>query len=209
LQMRTRGRPNGQQKLRRIRLSCAGGPKERQRVWPTMTHLAKGCILRRSLIRARRGTATLLLVLSSLQLGAQFADPATAAARSATSIPRENLILPESLNKVLASGGAKPLVLQVGSHLMYSQAHIRGAEYAGPGSNPRGLKLLADKVAGLSKSASIVLYCGCCPWDRCPNAGAAFHRLQELGYTNVKVLFIASNFGEDWVQKGYSVETGD
>jgi thiosulfate/3-mercaptopyruvate sulfurtransferase len=174
--------------------------------WPVW--LREG-VLRRSLVRALRGTATLLLALGSLQLMAQFADPATATAQSATAIPRENLILPEALSKLLARGVANPLVLQVGSHVMYSQAHIRGAKYAGPGSTATGLRLLEDKVAGLSKSASILLYCGCCPWDRCPNAGAAFHHLHELGYSNVKVLFIAHNFGADWVQKVYSIETGD
>lgn len=115
---------------------------------------------------------------------------------------------PEALNKMLQGGGAKPLVLQVGSHVMFSQAHIRGAQYAGPGSQPAGLQVLERKVAGLRKNAFVVIYCGCCPWNRCPNVGPAFHRLVELGFINVKVLYLANNFGDDWVNKGYSVETG-
>jgi hypothetical protein len=33
--------------------------------------------------------------------------------------------------------------------------------------------------------------------------------LQSMGFTNVKVLYIAGNFGTDWVEKGYPVAKGD
>jgi hypothetical protein len=29
-----------------------------------------------------------------------------------------------------------------------------------------------------------------------------------MGFTNVKVLYLASNFGADWTDKGYPVERG-
>jgi hypothetical protein len=29
-----------------------------------------------------------------------------------------------------------------------------------------------------------------------------------MGFTNVKVLYIANNFGADWVEKGYPVAKG-
>src|SRR5579872_2495523 len=141
------------------------------------------------------------------QSGAQFTDPAAVAASSAMSIPQDDLIQPEALNKLL-TGRERLIVLQVGSHVMFSQAHIRGAQYAGPGGQPAGLQLLERKTACLPKTALIVIYCGCCPWNRCPNIAPAFHRLHELGFSNVKVLYIANNFGADWAQKGYSIETG-
>jgi hypothetical protein len=53
-----------------------------------------------------------------------------------------------------------------------------------------------------------VLYCGCCPWNRCPNIEPAFSKLKEMGFTDVKVLYLAENFGADWAAKGYSVEKG-
>jgi len=146
------------------------------------------------------------VVLSPVAGKAQFADPAAA---SAFSVPKDHLIQADALDQLLRGGGAKPLVLQVGSHVMFSQAHIPGAHYAGPGMQAAGLQLLEGRVAGLRKTAPIVLYCGCCPWNRCPNVGPAFHRLTEMGYTNVKVLYLANNFGDDWVNRGYRVETGD
>ncbi|MGC1463998.1 MAG: rhodanese-like domain-containing protein [Terracidiphilus sp.] len=126
---------------------------------------------------------------------------------SASSIPQAQVIQPEELNRMLqAEGAMKPLVLQVGSRVLFDQAHITGSEYAGPGSQAEGLRLLKKKAAPLARNAFIVLYCGCCPWNRCPNVAPAFRQLQGLGFTNVKVLYIAENFGADWASKGYPVE---
>lgn len=129
--------------------------------------------------------------------------------QSATSIPQSQLFQPDALNRLLQGPQkSRPLVLQVGSHMMFSQAHIPGAIYAGPGAQPDGLQLLASKVASLPKNEFIVIYCGCCPWTHCPNMGPAFKKLHDLGFTNVKALYLASNFGDDWANKGYRVEQG-
>ena len=139
---------------------------------------------------------------------AQYSYNAPSAA-STTSIPESQLIQPEALNRLLLAGGPdRPIVFQVGSHLMFAEAHIAGSVFAGSGSQPGGLQLLASKVASMNKQKLIVLYCGCCPWNRCPNAGPAYKQLRDLGFTNVKVLYLANNFGDDWVNKGYRVEHG-
>ena len=126
---------------------------------------------------------------------------------SAFSIPQAQLIQPAELNKALGAAGAdKPLVLQVGSRVLFAQAHIAGSEYAGPGSQPEGLQQLQKRVSSLPRQTPLVLYCGCCPWNRCPNVGPAFKLLQGLGFARVKVLYVANNLGTDWVDKGYPVE---
>lgn len=138
---------------------------------------------------------------------AQF-DPQSSFS-SATSIPEASLIQPEALVQALKSSEReKPLVLQVGSRVMFAQAHIPAAEYAGPGSQGSGIQSLENTVASLPKTRYIVLYCGCCPWNKCPNVGPAYKRLRDLGFSNVKVLYIASNFGDDWVNKGYPAVKG-
>ncbi|HEX8892692.1 MAG TPA: rhodanese-like domain-containing protein [Terriglobales bacterium] len=124
-------------------------------------------------------------------------------------IPRSQLITPEELSKTLRSGKQKPLVLQVGPHTVYAQAHIPGAEYIGATSGDEGKQKLRDRVKALPKNSAVVLYCGCCPWGRCPNIHLAYQLLHSLGFTNVKVLYIADNFGADWVSKGYPVAKGD
>jgi len=143
---------------------------------------------------------------------AQFPASGTSAATqagSALSIPQAQLIQPEVLNQLLrATGTEKPLVLQVGSHVLYAEAHIPGSEYAGPGSQQAGLEALKSRMTSVPRKDFIVIYCGCCPWNHCPNIAPAFTKLQEMGFTNVKVLYLADNFGTNWVGKGYPVERG-
>jgi len=151
------------------------------------------------------GLATLALLLGFLQCQAQYIP--ISGPGSALSIPQAQLIQPEALNHLLQTKGTdKPLLLQVGSHLLFDEAHIPGSVYAGAGSQPTGLQQLQSTVATLSKKKAIVLYCGCCPWNRCPNLGPAFKQLQDMGFTNVRVLYLADNLGTDWVAKGYPVE---
>ena len=130
-------------------------------------------------------------------------------AGSAVTIPTAQLMQPEELNKLLAGPGAeKPLVLQVGSHVLFTESHIKGSEYAGPGSQDAGLKALRDRVSALPRKTFIVIYCGCCPWGRCPNIAPAYKALSEMGFKHVKALYLANNFGTDWAGNGYAVETG-
>jgi hypothetical protein len=119
------------------------------------------------------------------------------------------LINPDELVKVLqSSGGEKPVILNVGPHLVYMQAHIPTAEYVGAASDPQGIESLRRRVKSLPHDRFIVLYCGCCPWSHCPNVRPAYNELHKTGFTNVKVLYIADNFGTDWVDKGYPTIKG-
>ncbi len=146
------------------------------------------------------------LVLLPVRGAAQWASPEPT---SAFSIPTAQLIQPDDLNHLLRTPGVeKPLILQVGSHMMFAQAHIPGSEYAGPGSQSEGIQQLRGRVASLPHNRFIVIYCGCCPWNRCPNVGTAYKSLASMGFTHVKVLYLASNFGADWAGKGYPVESG-
>ena len=134
----------------------------------------------------------------------------TLAAGQASSISSSRLINPEDLANLLQTPGKeKPLMIQVGSHVLFSQAHIPGSEYIGPASSEAGLQQLRKRVEALSRSEFIILYCGCCPWNHCPNVKPADDALQALGFTNVKVLYIADNFGTNWVDKGYPVAKGE
>lgn len=118
------------------------------------------------------------------------------------------LIQPQELAALLKSSKPKPLILNVGPRMLYVQAHIPGAEYIGAAAESSGMQALRDRVKSLRKNQSIVLYCGCCPWSHCPNVRPAYQQLHDLGFTDVKVLYIADNFGTDWVDKGYQVEKG-
>jgi rhodanese-related sulfurtransferase len=128
----------------------------------------------------------------------------------ASMIPASSLMQPEELATLVQSQhGEKPLILQVGSRVLFEQAHIAGSEYVGAASTDAGVQALKKRVEGLPKSKFIVLYCGCCPWSHCPNAEPADKALRSLGFSNVKTLYIANNFGTDWVQKGYPTAKGE
>ncbi len=167
--------------------------------------------MRRVLIPRRDligGLAT-MAILFGLSLCPAQENTATSEPGSAISIPQAQLIQPEALQHLLQAGGAdKPLVLQVGSHVLFAEAHIPGSTYAGPGSETEGLHTLQSLVVSHSRKQFIVLYCGCCPWNHCPNIGPAYQQLHGMGFANVKVLYLADNFGADWVDKEYPVEHG-
>ncbi len=149
------------------------------------------------------GLSTLSCILLALSAIASYAY-------QASTIPSSNLIQIDELSKLIqARGGEKPLILQVGSRILFQQAHIAGSEYVGAASTDAGLQALKKRVEGLPKTKFIVLYCGCCPWSHCPNAEPADKTLRALGFSNVKTLYIANNFGTDWVQKGYPTAKGD
>lgn len=137
---------------------------------------------------------------------AQFSNPAA----SAMSVSQDRLMQPSELVRLLQAGeGGRPVVFQVGSFVMFQQAHIPNSGFAGPGSQANGMILLKKFSAPLRKNQLIVIYCGCCPWNHCPNIGPAYKELHDLGFTNVKALYLAHNFGDDWVAKGYPVEKGE
>ncbi len=134
----------------------------------------------------------------------------TALAFQASQIATSHLINPDELVKILQSSkGEKPLLIHVGSHVLYAQAHIPGSEYIGPASDAAALQRLRARLESLPRNKFIVIYCGCCPWTHCPNMKPADDALHAMGFTNVKSLYIANNFGTDWVDKGYPVAKGE
>jgi rhodanese-related sulfurtransferase len=136
-------------------------------------------------------------------------NPALADHKPAASIPASALVQPAEFAATLAAPHApRPLILQVGFRKAYEQAHILGSEYVGPASDEEGSAALRQRAARLSKDDAIVIYCGCCPWSRCPNIGAAYDTLQQLGFKNVKVIYIAEDFGTNWVDAGFPTAKG-
>ena len=114
-------------------------------------------------------------------------------------------LTPAEMAKMISSKSAKPRIYQVGFAVLYKSKHIPGSVYAGPGSTDEGLQALQEAVASAGKDQLIVLYCGCCPWDHCPNVKPALRLLESLGYKNVKVIEMPDNFAKDWIEKGYPV----
>src|SRR5271166_3722538 len=113
-----------------------------------------------------------------------------------------DLVQPEQVAKDLRT----PLLIHVGFPVLYRAAHITGSVYAGPGSKEEGIADLKKAVAGQPRTREIVLYCGCCPFDKCPNIRPAFAVLHEMGFTRVKAMMVETNLKTDWIDKGYPTD---
>jgi thiosulfate/3-mercaptopyruvate sulfurtransferase len=120
----------------------------------------------------------------------------------------QQLIQPEELAQAL-KGTRKPVVLYVGPKTIYAQAHIPGAENIGPVSRPEGVEKLRTRAASLAKDIPVVIYCGCCPFDHCPNIRPAYTELKKAGFTSVRVLYLENSFGTNWKDKGLPVANGE
>jgi hypothetical protein len=113
-----------------------------------------------------------------------------------------DLIQPDQAVKEL--DGA--LVIHVGFPVLFRSTHIPGSIYAGPGSKDEGIADLKKAVAGQPRTREIILYCGCCPFDKCPNIRPAFAALRGMGFTHVRAMMLATNLKTDWIDKGYPIE---
>jgi thiosulfate/3-mercaptopyruvate sulfurtransferase len=92
----------------------------------------------------------------------------------------------------------KPLIYNIGF-----VGNIKGAEKLAPASKEDGLKLLRERTSKLSKRTPIVVYCGCCPFEHCPNVKPAYTMLQKMGFINAKILDLPTSIKADWIDKGY------
>jgi thiosulfate/3-mercaptopyruvate sulfurtransferase len=156
-------------------------------------------------------TNTLRLFFVTLAAALFFA-PATISRSPARPSPSDpwtsaQTILPADFAKEIQQKHDPSLkIVYVGVHTLYAGAHIPSAVFHGTGSTEQGLAGLKKFAAMLPKDSNIVIYCGCCPLDRCPNLRPAFSALNGMGFIRLRVLILPTSFAADWVEKGYPVE---
>jgi hypothetical protein len=83
---------------------------------------------------------------------------------------------------------------------------IKGAIAIGPANKSANLEKLKQQLAKMPKDKEVIIYCGCCPYSRCPNVRPAFELLQKLKFKNAMLLNLPSNLKDDWISKGYPLE---
>ncbi len=127
-----------------------------------------------------------------------------------SSVARFSAILACALaaNFTVAAPHPHPLVIYVGVRTLLAGAHIPGAIYLGPGSSEQGIAELKKYAAGLPKNSDVVLYCGCCPLEKCPNLRPAFSALKDFPLARLRVLILPNSFSADWAEKGFPVQKG-
>jgi len=117
-------------------------------------------------------------------------------------LKKEQLIQPQELaNQINNPKVAKPVIFNVGN-----VDQIKGAIHIGSVSEADGMKKFKFEVSKVFPDKVVVVYCGCCSSDNCPNIRPAIKYLNDMGFKNAKVLNIPVGIKEDWVQKGFPVE---
>jgi poly(3-hydroxybutyrate) depolymerase len=155
--------------------------------------------------RSTRGillTAAVLVVLA-----AACAGGVTGSASSGETWG-DNQVQPADLVTELANatGADKPTVVCVGPPFLYRAAHVPGAVLHGPMTSPSVIDEFTAWAKTLPPAANLVVYCGCCPMEVCPNVRPAYKILKDLGFTRVRVLILPTNFATDWVGRGFPVD---
>lgn len=101
-----------------------------------------------------------------------------------------------------------PTVAFVGFRSLYAGGHVPDASFHGTASTEEGLTGLKAWAASLPRSTELVIYCGCCPMDKCPNLRPAYTALSALGFKKLRVLVLPTSFAVDWADKGYPMQKG-
>ena len=111
--------------------------------------------------------------------------------------------------KELGEKSSAPLtIVYVGSHTLFVGGHIPGTTFHGSASSEPSLAELKKWADALPRSTNLVIYCGCCPFLRCPNIRPAFTALKGMGFNKLRVLVMPTSFVKDWVEKGYPIQKG-
>lgn len=146
-----------------------------------------------------------LILVILISLGIQSFSIAQTAINTNQSLDKrdnwtqKDLIEPAALAAILANPKAKqPLIYNIGV-----VENIKGAKNFGAASEKENLEKLRKTLSTLPKSSFVVVYCGCCPFSRCPNIRPAVGMLKSMGFTNGKLLNLATNLKQNWIDKGY------
>ena len=111
----------------------------------------------------------------------------------------KQLMPPAELANALKNPSAKkPIIYNIGP-----AGHIPYSVEIGDTKETENLQKLKQQLTKLSKDTAIVIYCGCCPFDKCPNIRPAFKLLNDMKFTNHKLLNLPQNLKVDWIDKGY------
>ena len=111
----------------------------------------------------------------------------------------DQLMTPKDLAVIInSSTEPKPLIIGVGPAGL-----IKDAVDIGPTQEKENLNKLKELLSKEKRDRDIVIYCGCCPFQNCPNIRPAFSLLNSMKFTKHKLLDLPHNLKADWINYGY------
>lgn len=114
----------------------------------------------------------------------------------------KQLLEPSELAGMISSKQELPLIISVGPG-----AYIQHSVAIGMVDNTEGIKKLKKELANHPANTKVVIYCGCCPFEHCPNVRPAIETLKAMKFTSYQLLNLSHNIKVDWINKGYPVTT--
>ncbi len=112
----------------------------------------------------------------------------------------KQLIEPSELAQVLQAEKDLPVIISVGPG-----ATIPHSIETGTVKDQENLDKFKKELSTVPKEYKIVIYCGCCPFEHCPNVRPAIAVLKDMKFTNYQLLNLPHNIKADWIDKGYPV----
>lgn len=120
------------------------------------------------------------------------------AAQQAENWTKDQLIEPADLAQTLQAKKEIPVIYCVGPGVVLPHSIDIGAT-----SDENNLQRFKAALAKIPRGTNIVIYCGCCPFEHCPNVRPAISVLKEMNFTNYHLLDLPHNIKKDWIAKGY------
>lgn len=112
----------------------------------------------------------------------------------------DQLMEPFALALNLQTNKDLPVIISVGPGAL-----IPNSVDIGMTTEKENLEKFKKEISKLPKNADIVIYCGCCPFERCPNVRPAIDALKNMKFTNYHLLNLPTNIKTDWISKGYPI----
>jgi hypothetical protein len=112
----------------------------------------------------------------------------------------KQLIQPSELANAIIDKKDIPVIVSVGPG-----ATIPNSIVVGMVNNHEGLEQLKEQLKNIDKDQKVVIYCGCCPYEHCPNVRPAIDAVKQMKFTNYFLLDLPHNIKKDWIDKGYPV----
>jgi len=111
---------------------------------------------------------------------------------------RKDLTEPSSLAALIRANKTLPVLFNVGP-----SAIIPGSIDIGMVKDEKNLEKFKNELGKLPLNTNLLIYCGCCPFEHCPDVRPAIALLQKMKFTNYHLLNIPHNIKADWIDKGY------
>ena len=113
----------------------------------------------------------------------------------------QDLIKPADLAKTLNAGENLPVIYNIGPSPIIPHSIDIGML-----NDEKNMAAFKKQISKLPKTTNIVVYCGCCPYEHCPNTRPAIALLKRMDFSNFHLLDLPNNIKTDWIAKGYPVK---